>query len=138
MDINDLVLSDEALSVVDEGRWMPAGDDAPGVEFLVTGMQSESARKFIRSKQAELRTKNRGKPLSEDQYSEITKEALVEHVLKDWRGLKNGGKDLPYSKDVAAKFIRSRGGKRFTLMVISSAQALDNNANDFVEKTAKN
>ena len=52
--------------------------------------------------------------------------------------LKSGGKDLPYSKDTAAKFIRSRGGERFTLMVISAAQGLDNNANDFVEKAAKN
>lgn len=138
MDIKDLVLTDEALNIIDQGEWMPAGEEAPGVEFLVTGMQAESAQKMIKEKQAALRLKNRGKPLTEEQYADITKEVLIEHVLKDWRGLKSNGEDLPYSKELARKFITSRGGQTFTMMVIGAAKALDDNANDFVESVTKN
>ena len=138
MDINDIVLNDDALAIVDAGEWMPAGEDAPGVEFLVTGMQAEGARKLMKAKQASLRLKNRGKALTDEQYSMITKEVLVESVLKDWRGLKSGGEDLPYSQELAKKFIMSRGGERFTMMVLSAAQQLDSSANAFVEKVAKN
>lgn len=138
MDINDLVLSDKALYVIDNGEWMEAGYEAPGVEFLVTGMESEGARKLKKDKQAEMRIKCKGKPLTEDQYAEIAKEVLIEEVLKDWRGLKDGGKDLPYSKDLAREFIMSRGGEKFTGLILRAAQRLDNSANDFVETAGKN
>lgn len=138
MDINDIVLNDEALAIVDKGEWMPAGAEAPDVEFLVIGMQSDAARKLMKAKQAKLRAQSRGKPLTDDQYSAITKEVLVEEVLKDWRGLKSGGKDLPYSQDLARKFIMSRGGDRFTMMILEAAQRLDRDANAYVEEAAKN
>lgn len=136
MDINDIVLNEKALAVVDNGEWIEA-DNAPGVEFLVTGMESAEARKLIKSKQAAMRMKSKGKPLTDDQYSRITKEVLIESVLKGWRGLKDGGKDLPYSQEKAREFILSRGGERFTMMVLQAAQTLDNNANAYVEDVTK-
>lgn len=138
MDINDLVLNEKALSVIDKGEWMPAGDEAPGVEFLVTGLQSEGSQKLMKQKTAAARMKNRGKALSEEQYAAITKEVLVEETLKDWRGIKSDGKDLPYSKELARKFIMSRGGQRFVGMVLGAAQRLDNEANAYVEEVTKN
>lgn len=137
MDINDIILNDAALEVIDNGEWMEV-DEAPGLELLVTGMQADSARKAIKAQQAKVRAQSRGKALTEEQYSNITKEVLIEHVLKGWRGLKNNGEDLPYSKDMARKFIMSRGGDRFTMMVLSAAQRLDDNANAYVEEAAKN
>src|SRR5690625_3934820 len=136
MDINDIILSDAALEVIDNGEWMEV-DEAPGLELLVTGMQADSARKAIKALQAKVRAQSRGKALTEEQYSNITKEVLIEHVLKGWRGLKNNGEDLPYSKDLARKFIMSRGGERFTMMVLNAAQRLDDNANAFVEQVGK-
>lgn len=138
MDINEIVLSDEALSVIDKGEWIPAGDNAPGVEFLVTGMEAEGARKLIKNKTALARKQSRGEALTSEQLSDITKEALIEEVLRDWRGLENDGKELPYSKDMARKFIMSRGGERFTMMVLKAAQTLDETANSYVEEVAKN
>lgn len=137
MDINDIILNDAALEVIDNGEWMEV-DEAPGLELLVTGMQADSARKAIKALQAKVRAQSRGKALTEEQYSNITKEVLIEHVLKGWRGLKNNGEDLPYSKDLARKFIMSRGGERFTMMVLNAAQRLDDNANAYVEEAAKN
>lgn len=136
MEIGELVLSDAALEVIDNGEWMEV-DEAPGLELLVTGMQADGARKAMKALQVKARAQSRGKALTEDQYSNITKEVLIEHVLKGWRGLQNNGEELPYSKDMARKFIMSRGGDRFTMMVLSAAQRLDDNANSFVEQVGK-
>ena len=136
MEINDIILNDAALEVIDNGEWMEV-DEAPGLELLVTGMQADGARKAMKAHQVKARAQSRGKALTEDQYSSITKEVLIEHVLKGWRGLKNNGEDLPYSKETARKFIMSRGGDRFTMMVLSAAQRLDDNANSFVEQVGK-
>ncbi len=136
MDINDIILSDAALEVIDNGEWVEV-DEAPGVELLVTGMQADGVRKAMKSLQAKARAQSRGKALTEEQYSNITKEVLIEHVLKGWRGLKQNGEDLPYSKDLARKFIMSRGGERFTMMILEAAQRLDENANSFVEQVGK-
>lgn len=138
MDINDLVLNEKALAVVDKGEWMPAGDEAPDVEFLVTGWQAEASQKLLKQKMASQRLKNRGKEISDEQGSRITKEVLIEETLKDWRGIKSDGKELPYSKDLARKLITARGGQRFSGMVLGAAQRLDGDANAYVEEVTKN
>lgn len=138
MDINDLVLTDKALEVIDNGQWIGAGDEAPDVEFLVTGMESEGARKLMKSEQARARVKARGKPLTDDQAAAITKKVLLDEVLKDWRGIESGGKELKYTKELAKKFMESRGGERFTMMVLNAARRLDENANSYVDGVVKN
>ncbi|GHC52344.1 hypothetical protein GCM10010096_25520 [Alcaligenes pakistanensis] len=138
MDINELVLTDEALNVIDSGTWVGDLDGAPGVEFLVCGIGSKDAQKALTQKQAALRLKNRGKPLNEEQLSKAMRETLAEVVLKGWRGLKDGGKDLPYTPELATKFITSRNGERFAGMVLLAAQRVDADANLYVEELAKN
>lgn len=138
MDINDLIMSDEALKVIDEGTWVGDFVDAPGLELLVTGLKSESARKAIQQKQQVLRGKNRGRPLTDDQLAKVTKEVLYEVVLKDWRGLKSNGQELKYSKEQAKKWITSRNGEKFTGLVLEAAQRVDAEASEFVEEVTKN
>lgn len=138
MDVSSLILSDEALGLIDGGTWVEVGEDAPGVAFLVTGLQADGAQKLMREKQAEARMKNRGKALSDEQLARCTKEVIAEFVLRDWRGLKSNGETLEYSPELARKWILSRGGERFTGLVLLAAQKLDSMANDFVEGVAKN
>lgn len=138
MDINELVLTDEALALVDNGTWVGDLDGAPGVEFLVCGFQSKEARNLLEKKQAQARAKNRNKPLSIDQLTRCTREVLAEAVLKGWRGLKSGGKDLPYTKDAATKWLTSRNGEKLASLVLQAAQTLDDQANDFVVDVTKN
>lgn len=138
MDINDLVLNDDALAVIDEGQWVAAGEKALGVEFFVVGLKSQDAKKHLKELQAVARKKNRGKPLTEEQYAECMQDALINVVLKDWRGLTSNGEELIYSKDLAEKFIRSRGGETFSMMVLEAAATLDAEANDYVEEVSKN
>lgn len=138
MDINELILSDEALAVIDSGTWVDMSDEAPGVELFVVGLQSEEARKATQAKQAYARKMNRGKELTDEQHSKIMKEVLSEVVLRGWRGLKSNGEDLPYTKEQAEKWIKSRAGEKLTLLVLAAAQRLDAQANEFVEEVSKN
>lgn len=138
MNINDLVMSDEALAVIDQGEWMQAGPDAPGVEFKVTGMQAKRADKLMKAKLIAARKANRNKPVTNEQLNRITKEVLVEEVLLDWRGLEDNGEELAYTPELARKFLLSRGGDRFATMIVDCAQLLDTTANDYVEATTKN
>lgn len=138
MDINELVLTDEALALVDNGTWVGDLVGAPGVELQVCGFQSKEARDLLDKKQAQMRLKNRNKPLSAEQLARCTREVLAEVVLKDWRGLKSGGKDLPYSKELATKWLTSRNGEKLAVLVLQAAQTLDDSANDFVEGVSKN
>lgn len=138
MDINDLILSDKALKAIDEGVWVTDLDDAPGVSLLVTGLKSDDAQKAMRQKQSAMRARNKGKPLTDDQLAKATKEVLYENVLKDWKGLKQNGKELPYSLDLAKEWIMSRRGEKFTQIVLAAAQRVDEEANHLVEGVTKN
>src|SRR5690625_4483828 len=108
MDINDILVSDDALAVIDQGTWVDMSDEAPGLELKVCGLRSESARKAIKDKQTVIRKKNRGKELTEDQNASVMKEVLHEVVLKDWRGLKSDGEPLDYDAALAKQWITSR------------------------------
>lgn len=138
MDIKDLVLSDEALNVIDKGTWVGDLDGAPGVELLVCGIGSKDAQKALGQKQAALRLKSRGKPLNEEQLAKAMRETLAEVVLKGWRGLKSDGKDLAYSPELAVEFITSRNGERFAGLVLQAAQRVDADASLLVEEATKN
>ena len=138
MDINDLILSDEALAVIDNGTWVGDFPEAPGLELLVTGMNSKEARKALMDKQAYVRQKQRGRPLTDEQLAKLTKEVLHEVVLKGWRGLKSGGKDVPYDPKLAEEWITSRNGEKFTNLVLQAAQRVSEEANDMLEEVKKN
>lgn len=138
MDINSLLTPDAELKVIDEGAWIDDLPDAPGLRLRVIGLTSKDARKAQEQKQAQLRQKNRGKPLTSDQLAQCTKEVLAEVVLKDWEGLTSDGKAVPYSKELAKQWIMSRNGERFTDLVLDAAQRLDRDAGDFVEEVSKN
>lgn len=138
MDINEIIFSDEALNVIDTGTWVGDLIEAPGLELLVCGLRSKDAQKSMEQKQAHLRLKNRGKPLTTEQLAKTMRETLAEVVLKDWRGLKEGDKPVPYSKELATKWITSRAGEKFANLVLQAAQQVDDQANDFVEQVTKN
>ena len=138
MDINDLIISDDALAVIEQGAWVGDFSEAPGVEVKVLGLTSKGARKALESKQALLRMKGRGEALTSDQLATCMREVLGEVVLNDWRGLKNGGADVPFDRATAVQWMTSRNGERFADIVLRAAQRVDNRSGDFVEKATKN
>lgn len=138
MDIKDLITPDEQFRVIDDGAWVGDFVEAPGLELKVVGLRSKNARKAMKQKQADLRKKNRGKPLSDEQLSQCTKEVLHEIVLKDWKGLTDGDKAIPYDRKMAKTWIESRNGEDFMNLVLEACQHLDRNAGAFVGEVTKN
>lgn len=138
MDINKLVLSEEALRVVDEGAWVAilVGDDI--VEFKVTGLsRNREAQDTIRNAMEQIRKDNKRAPKEKEKES-IVRRVLADIVLKDWRGITDNGEALPYSKDLAAKFLTERGGEQFASLVLDAATQIDNNSYDFIDEITKN
>lgn len=138
MDINDIILTDEALKVIDEGTWVSDISGLPGVELLITGLRGQDAQKNLAKKQTELRMKNKGKPLSDEQLAQAMRETLAENVLKGWKGFTSGGKAVDYSPELARKWLLSRNGEKFAGIVLAAAQRVDDQANDFVGEVVKN
>lgn len=138
MDINKLVLSEEALRVVDEGAWVaiPVGGDI--IEFKVTGLsRNQEAQDTIRNAMEQIRKDNKRAPTEKEKES-IVRRVLADIVLKDWRGITDNGKALPYSKDLANKFLTERGGEQFASLVLDAATQIDNNSYDFIDEITKN
>ena len=138
MDINELIFSDEAIDLIDNGTWVDDLPGAPGMELLVCGLQSQAAQDLLDKKHAAARMENGGEPITEEQHTRCLKEVLAEVVLKDWKGIDDGGKPVKYSQKLAAKWITTRNGKRFSNLVLHAAQRLDMQANKFAETIAKN
>ncbi|MDL5036850.1 hypothetical protein QRD40_10880 [Comamonas sp. Y6] len=138
MDINSIILSDAALSIIDNGTWVRNIDGMPGLGLNVCGLGSPEVQKLLNAKQTEMRTKNGGKPLSAEQLAKSLNETLAEVVLKDWEGLEDNGKPVAYAKATAKKWLTTRNGERFASIVLRAAQMVDADANSFVEKAGKN
>lgn len=138
MDIKKLVLTAEALNLIDNGTWIGDLPGAPGVEFLVVGMRSTEVRKALEAEQVAVRADNAGSPLTAEQTAGCMERVLASHVLKDWKGLTDNGVEVPYSKELATKWLTSREGEKFAELVLLAVNRLDRNANDFVEVAAKN
>ena len=138
MDIKDIILTEKALNAIDSGVWIDDLIEAPGLRLLVTGLRSKEAQKAQEQKQAHLRLKNRGKPLTDAQLAKAMKEVLAEVVLKDWDGLYDNGQPVPYSKELATKLLTSRAGEGLASLVLAAAQKVDDQANDFAEEVKKN
>lgn len=138
MELNEIVLTDEALNVIDSGAWVDDIEGAPGLRLFVIGLTSKDAKKALEQKQAALRMKNRGKQLTNEQLANCTREVLAEVVLKNWEGLTQDGKPVEFSPELAAKWILSRNGERFTGMVLQASQQVDANASEYIKEVSKN
>lgn len=137
MDISNLIKADEELNVIDAGAWVGDFEEAPNVKFLVRGMKSEQVQSILAAKQIAQRKKNRGKPLTDKQTERVMLEAIVEGALIDWSGLKDNGKDVPYSRELAEKWILSRSGEKLAEMVLDAALRLDASTSDYIGEVKK-
>lgn len=138
MDISQLVHSDEALNVIDNGAWVGDIPGLDGVRLKVRGTQSEAVQKAISEKQAKLRAANKGEPLTTEQHDKITKSVFAEVVLIDWDGFTNKGEPLPYDQKLAKEWLTKRNGKKFFNVVAYCAQKIDGDAESFVGAVEKN
>ena len=138
MDINELILSDEAVDAIESGAWVGDLPGAPGVEVKVLGTSSKTYRKAMQAKLEVLRKKNKGKELTGEQVTNAVRQVFGEVGLIDWRGLTQDGNDLPFDRELAKKWLVSRNGEAFADIVASASQRLDADASSYVETVTKN
>lgn len=138
MDIKNFILTDAGVNAIDNGVWVGNLPNFEDAELLVTGTGSKEARDLLDSKRMAMRVKSEGKPITNEQAARIMREVLAEVVLKDWRGITSDGKEVPYSKELATKWLTSRHGETFADIVLTAAQRVDNEANKLAEETVKN
>lgn len=136
MDISKFLRTDEDYEPIDSGRWMPVSEDDPDTQFFVIGMQSKEAQDYLKNAAARLREQNGGKELTSEQINQITQDCLTEVCLKDWKGVKNNGEDLPFSRELARRSMNSRD-KTFMVLVSGLVNELDRNAEKYVESVTK-
>lgn len=137
MDIKNLVLSDEALNLIDSGAWVGDLPGAPGLELKVRGLNSVSARAAFEAERVAARLDNDGEPLTEEQSAAVTNRVLGKVILLDWRGLTDNGEPVKYKKETAQKWINSRNGETLALLVLNAARKLDAQSYKFVEVITK-
>lgn len=136
MDISKFLRTDEDYEPIDNGRWMPVSEDNPDTQFFVIGMQSKEAQDYLKNAAARLREQNGGKELTSEQFNQITQDCLAEVCLKDWKGVKNNDKKVPFSRDLARKSMNSHD-KTFMVIVSGLVSELDRNAEKYVEAVTK-
>lgn len=96
--------------------------------FTVASLNSRRYKEVFAAKIEELKRKTR-RP-SQDQLDELTMECYAEAVLVGWSGLKEGGMDVPYSKEKALEYLKASP----TLREFVSATAM-NHSNFADERT---
>lgn len=138
MEIGNLVLADEVVSIIDDGAWIGDIEGAENVELLVCSMESPAARKAMTTALADARMKNKGEPLTQDQHMECTRRVLADVVLKDWRGITQNGQAVPFDREQAKKWILSRNGERLAGLVLIATQKLDLLVAALADKVEKN
>lgn len=136
MDISKFLRTDEDYEPIDNGRWMPVSEDNPDTQFFVIGMQSKEAQDYLKNAAARMREQNGGKELTSEQFNQITQDCLAEVCMKDWKGVKNNGKKVPFSRDLARKSMNSRD-KTFMVIVSGLVNELDRNVEKYVEAVTK-
>lgn len=136
MDISKFLRTDEDYEPIDNGRWMPVSEDNPDTQFFVIGMQSKEAQDYLKNAAARMREQNGGKELASEQFNQITQDCLAEVCMKDWKGVKNNGKKVPFSRDLARKSMNSRD-KTFMVIVSGLVNELDRNVEKYVEAVTK-
>lgn len=138
MDIKNYVFSDQGLQALDNGAWVSDVGGDPDFSLLVRGLRSDPVRKATEAKQAKIRAKKKGKDLTPEEVTQVFKEVICEKVLLGWKGLESDGQEIPYDPELAKSWIMERTGEKFTNLVITAAQSLDESPDDFIEAAAKN
>lgn len=137
MEINQLVMSDEKVAVIEDGAWVDGFEEAPGVGFFVRGFSSDAVQQALATAQLEARQKA-GRILTTEEMSAIAARVLAEVALLDWRGLTDEEVPVPFDRQLAVKWLTSRGGKRLAMLVFAASQRIDTDTEKFIDQASKN
>ena len=128
----DLNLPSTNLDQATEGRWCQFNDD---IKFKVAMSNNPKHKRAIQS-----RLKTIEKMRDKGDYNRveiINNEITAQHILKDWSGLKDNGKELPFSTDSALAILsdaRYAPIKEFIVGESMENSEYEDEAKDIVKK----
>lgn len=140
MDISEILLDEKTIAAIDDGVWIDDNPEAPGIRLKVRGWSSEKVQslKSFKERRASRKERDASGNLVHAAQIRIIREVVAEAVLLDWEGLTEGGKPVPYSKELARKWLTSRTGDKFLGIVSEAATQVDNRLEDAAEELEKN
>jgi len=140
MDINEILLNEETIAKIDDGVWIDDIAEAPGLRLKVRGWSSEKvqALKSFKERRASRKERDVSGNLVHTAQIRIVREVVAEVVLLDWEGLTDAGQPIPYSKEMARKWLTSRAGDKFLGIVSEAATQADNLLEDAAEELENN
>lgn len=136
-DIDSVMLDVDAI---EQGRWVALGADFPGVEIDVRGLSSTMAKNHRqmlerRATRADMLSNGR---LSTEAQDRILKETVIEHCVKNWRGLASGGKPLAFSKETLRSFLFEEKARKIANAIINAITDLETKTVDNAKAVEKN
>jgi hypothetical protein len=122
MDIADLVIDTETAAA---GVW---AEYREGAAFLLTSTNTAefaAAQEAIYTPIIEAKSKGREQAWVDKAFADAEIELYAKHVLRDWRGLEDGGKPVPFSVETAIKLLSQPGAFHLMRFIRNSAARLD-------------
>lgn len=126
-------------SVADEGVWFGIHDenDNHWGDFKCAMFDGDSRR--IKLLQDRLKKKYaKDIRTGKVDHDALAREVFLEAILQDWRGVKAGGKDVPYSKEAAAAYFALPTTKYALTALLEYSQDVRNFQQADKEEVAKN
>lgn len=118
MDLYKRYQTDETKEV--EGVWVPISVTA---KIKVARMSNPRYRQCIKLLTAPFRVAGINEQIPPDVYQQMVRKAVAETILVDWDGLTADGQPVPYSKDMALKYITDL--KDFYDFVLTAADSME-------------
>lgn len=140
MDINEILIPQAAVEAIEDGVWIDDIIGAPGLKLKVRGLSSRKVQNYRDNRYRRVPRKDRDAQgnVKTEAVSQITRDTLSEMVLLDWEGIQQNGQAVPYSKELARKWLTDRTGDRFVGLVTDAALQVDDMQNDSAEELEKN
>ncbi len=100
MDLNQTRIDDK---IEREGRWVDYDDET---SFLIARWMNPTHKAYVQRAVKPYLRRHRRSELPQDVADRIEAQAMAETILLGWKGLKQRGEDLPYSKGEALRLLQ--------------------------------
>lgn len=113
------------------GVWIELGD---GASILVARAGNKENRAALKRLIAPHKVALRNDKLADEVLERLTIEAMAETILLGWKGIRENGKDVPYSRDNAVRLLTDYKDFRDQVSAFSTEMALFQQAEEAAEQ----
>lgn len=115
------------LSAAAEGVWIAYEG---GIEFKIARANTPGYRDAIKQMHRQYKHQIEAGTMDEKLSERLLGDLMAEHILVDWKGLKNNGQDFPYSVNAAKSFLKDERYHEIREWIMVQAQNIENYRNE--------